>query len=348
MTSTSNLPDYCKAITYSRRGGPKDVLTFEDKFPVPKRVGKGEILIKTEAVAINPVDLKFMKTLPSFGKKVAGSDFSGTIVEIDPSINHLQKGDKVFGAIDPSKKFTKGHGSFSQFILAQPSVCTKIPSNISFEQASGCTIVGLTAVGMARQSETLQANARILVCGGSSAVGLMLIPILHHKGFFVTSTCSQSKSEIVQGRGAKKTFDYRNEQFQSNLLAETEKDGQFDLILDCVESYDVLAISPKILKKGAVYGNVGFDTTNGMLSAIKRNLSYHLLPSFLGGIPSNYQRIAAIPNEETLNKLYEYLEKGITSPVIDSTFEWDQTKEAFEKVETNHCTGKVVVKVPQV
>lgn len=138
----------------------------------------------------------------------------------------------------------------------------------------------------------------------------------------------------------------QSKEFQNDLISATEKDGRFDLIIDCVNSHDVWLTSPKILHKNAKYVNVGFDSSPGMLKAIGRNLSYHFLPVWLGGVPTKYVRPAAVGTRETMDILEDLINKGVIKPINDSIFEWEQAKEAYARLQTNRTIGKVVVKVP--
>ena len=83
-----------------------------------------------------------------------------------------------------------------------------------------------------------------------------------------------------------------------------------------------------------------------MLKAIGRNLSYHFLPVWLGGVLTKYVRPAAVGTRETMDILEDLINKGVIKPINDSIFEWEQAKEAYARLQTNRTIGKVVVKVP--
>jgi NADPH:quinone reductase-like Zn-dependent oxidoreductase len=214
MTTERFVPERCKAITYSRRGDPKDVLQYEDDYLVQRSISKDSVLVKIEAAGINPVDWKTMKFLPSlWGKKVAGKDYSGTIVEVrEGSIDKRFKiGDKVYGQIEFTEKMKNGSGTLVQYAICPIETIAIRPNRLSAIDLGGITTVAQTALVVVEYSNTLfqsgKKKPRILVCGGSSAVGLMAIPILKHKGAFVASTCSKAKFEVVSKRGADETFD---------------------------------------------------------------------------------------------------------------------------------------------
>lgn len=66
--------------------------------PMPK-AGTGEIIVKTAAVAINPLDWHmqesgvFIQQWPA----VFGCDVAGEVYEVGPGVERLKKGDRIIG-----------------------------------------------------------------------------------------------------------------------------------------------------------------------------------------------------------------------------------------------------------
>ena len=206
----TTIPDHCKAITYSRRGDPKNILQYEDHFPFSSSLEKDTVLVKIEAAGLNPVDWKLMKMLPSLrGSKIAAKDYAGTIIQTHDSVKSYKVGDKVYGQIEISEKMKNGAGTLVQYAICPVKTIAKRPDSLSAIDLGGITTVAQTALCMLEQFETVKnkENARVLVCGGSSSVGLMAIPTLKHKNAFVATTCSKAKFDVVSKRGADETFD---------------------------------------------------------------------------------------------------------------------------------------------
>ena len=82
-----------KTLAVLSTSSPKYELVTSD---IPKP-SSGEVLIKVEAAALNPVDWKIQKyglysdVLPA----VLGSDIAGEIVELGEGVSHFSKDDKV-------------------------------------------------------------------------------------------------------------------------------------------------------------------------------------------------------------------------------------------------------------
>lgn len=67
--------------------------------PYPSSPEENQILVKTTAVAVNPVDWKiqdhgmFLEKYPN----ILGCDVSGSVVATGPGVSGFSKGDRVFG-----------------------------------------------------------------------------------------------------------------------------------------------------------------------------------------------------------------------------------------------------------
>ena len=49
------IPKFQQAWLVMRRGNPEGVLSFRSDVPVPSKLGKGEVLVRVQAAALNPV-----------------------------------------------------------------------------------------------------------------------------------------------------------------------------------------------------------------------------------------------------------------------------------------------------
>ncbi|CAN0899176.1 Quinone-oxidoreductase homolog, chloroplastic [Linum grandiflorum] len=91
------------AVRYHRYGGGASALKHvEVAMPVPK---KGEILVKVEAISLNPVDWKMQKgqlrpILPFRFPHIPGTDISGEVVEIGAGVKQFSPGDAVVGMVN--------------------------------------------------------------------------------------------------------------------------------------------------------------------------------------------------------------------------------------------------------
>ncbi|CAO1626532.1 unnamed protein product [Parajaminaea phylloscopi] len=355
--SSAAAPRVCRAYTYSKPGPPSQVLRLEAEHTVP-RPGPDELLIKVRAAALNPVDWKLMGLVPRLvGKNpaVTGCDYSGTVLESRSPL--FQPGDEVFGMVGSKLKVTRGLGTLAEIIVAPAQTCAKLPDTRDGGRGvgvAGASLVGLTALEMTKAVDSVKGAladdgqpARVLVCGGSTSVGLSLLPILRDKGCEVAATCSKGKDSLVRERGAHETFDYSDAHFLDSLQKSCESKRPFDVILDCVDSIDIWHKSAALLIEAGVFMNVGMDTSSGLARTAYRLMSYYVWPRFLGGVPRRYARPAGFGTRERMDELRELIERGVLVPLVDSEFDFEHAHDAFERLKSNKATGKVVIHVSQ-
>lgn len=98
-----------------------------------------------------------------------------------------------------------GRGSLATKLLVSSQFVEKIPEAYTPQQASGLSLVGLTALALASHA---QKGERVLVAGGSTAVGLLLIKMLKAKGCsLIVATGSGGKLDVIKSRGTDDVVD---------------------------------------------------------------------------------------------------------------------------------------------
>lgn len=187
MTSaTHNLPNHQTAIVAE---GPGRLRVRHDA-PVPA-LEPGVALVKTAAVAINPVDAKMVDYSPVPGA-IHGYDFAGTVVALGAGTTHIQIGDRVAGFVHGMCKTRPDVGAFAEYVSSSANLLLRLPADMAFEDAASLGL-GLFTAGLGLFRE-LQVPASIdpvnpgpedqsrpdfvLVAGGSTATGTRAIRLL--------------------------------------------------------------------------------------------------------------------------------------------------------------------------
>jgi NADPH:quinone reductase-like Zn-dependent oxidoreductase len=146
------------------------------------------ILVKNEAVALNPIDTKLSGKLCT-ANAVAGMDFSGTVVALGRNVKaaaDIKVGDRVCGAVQGMHSLTPSVGAFAQYVGASDVVTLKLPEHLSFEEGaslgSGVGTVGLALFQSLKLPGTPDSPTDtprdVLIYGGSTATGTMAIQVL--------------------------------------------------------------------------------------------------------------------------------------------------------------------------
>lgn len=284
-----------QAWTYTPKGSYRDVLKLTT-IAVPQAPTGNSVLVKVAYSSPNGGDLKLMKIIPQFLRENhsrPGIDYSGIIVARGPTAPaDLRIGDKVFGMLRRTP-YVQGRGSLCEYISVDPKgdMVAHVPTNIPLEEASALASTGVVAFLICKHGLIPPGNNyRVLVNGASGGYGSMFVQgVLAQGAREVVGTCSAANAELVRGLGASKVIDYQaNAPLHQYLATEYgQPDQQFDFILDTVGSQALYINSPKYLKKGGVFVNIG-DYTDGMFWTIFYTIMNHVRPTWLGGTPRKF------------------------------------------------------------
>ncbi|KAH7118447.1 chaperonin 10-like protein [Dactylonectria macrodidyma] len=137
--------------------------------PLPN-IGHGEVLVRTNAVALNPSDWKAIAWLDTLNFTI-GCDYAGIVEE---------EGDHIAGMANGNNPLHLEGGAFAQYIVVKGDVQIRIPDNIGFEEAVTLG-VGIATVGQGLYQKmklpwpTTLAKEKLplLIYGGSTATGIL-------------------------------------------------------------------------------------------------------------------------------------------------------------------------------
>lgn len=311
-----------KSAQFTDYGGP-EVITINE---VPKLTpSRAQVLIEVHVAAINPFDYKlrrgYMKdAMPLNLPLTIGGDLSGVVVEVGSEVADFKVGDGIFGQ---SYAFAGGSGAIAEYAVADQGNIAIKPGTIDHIQSGSLPLVGVSAIQALEQHINLAKGQKILIHGGAGGIGSIAIQLAKHIGAYVATTATAEDSEFVKNLGADEVIDYEKEKFEEKLIG-------FDAVFDTVGG-DVTNKSFKVLKKGGVLVS--------MLGAPSEELAKEYGVEVVG---QNTQT-----NSKNLSHLAELVDQGVIKPQVDKVFTLEQTKEAFEYIETGHPKGKVVLSISQ-
>ena len=322
-----------KAAIYTRYGPPDVIQIMGVEEPVPK---DREVLIKIRAASVNPLDWHFLRGTPrvariAFGlgkpkDSRLGVDVAGQVDAIGRSVTRFKPGDAVFGVCK---------GAFAEYTCASESKLAIKPDRISFEQAAGVPIAGLTALQGLRDHGRLQPGQKVLINGAAGGVGTFAVQIAKAFGGEVTGVCSTRNVEFVRSIGADHVIDYTREDFTRN--------GQhFDLLFDCVGNRPVSACRRALTPKGTYVGIGGGAPDTGSFSLVSDMVTQMLLSLV---VSQKLRGFLAKTRQEDLVALNELMTGGSVTPVIDRCYPLSDISEAIRHLEAGHARGKVIITV---
>lgn len=274
------------------------------------------------------------------GPKIPALDVSGVVLAASEE-SGFQKGDEIMGI---SLNFA-GAGFLTEVshLDVRKACLIKKPSHMTWAQAASLPLVWLTArtsiekcVPFMKKSNP--ADNRLVVLGGSSSTGLYTVRIAHERGWTVLSTCSGRNVDFVKGLGADQVVDYT-----TGPTAVTDAVRQFkpDAIIDCVGGVDCIGLAPQYV---TIVGDKTSRTAMGG-SALYYTHPRMVLRWLMGylGLGNSYECIMLDAKKSWLEEATKL--RGEDQIIIDSTFEFDRAKEAYERLNTGRARGKVVVEI---
>ena len=181
LSRTHPLPSTQMAII----AGPNGEFKIATSHPVTP-LADDELIVKTVAVALNPVDGKLVGPFIT-QDAIFGYDLAGVIVAVGKADTHgFKVGDRVCGSargMNPNKPLG---GAFAEYVSLPADLTLRIPEYMSFEDAaslgtaivSACLSIFWTAKIPASITEPATKPFPVLVYGASTASGTMLLQML--------------------------------------------------------------------------------------------------------------------------------------------------------------------------
>jgi len=223
--------------------------------PIPEP-GENEILIRTRAIGVNPIDATAHRLFPSEGAYI-GCDLTGEVVKLGPNLQvNLKVGDRVGASVAGNS--VSGRGAFSEYVKTFSDLVWKIPGTFSFEQAAAIgtplntafqALYGVKELGLTQRFGSAPAKGTdetwIFIYGGSSGVGQFGIQLAKLSGYRVVTVASPRNHEFLRGLGADAVYDYKDPNVIKKVKDRTG--NKISHVLDTVAGSNTQLASVKIL-----------------------------------------------------------------------------------------------------
>jgi NADPH2:quinone reductase len=320
------------AVRVHKHGGP-EVLTFEDiEIAAP---GQGQIKIKQHACGVNFIDTYFrMGMLPSpVGMPfVSGNEGAGEVTAVGSGVADLKVGDRV--------AYVVPMGGYSAERLLPADRTVKLPDNISYEQAAGMMLKGMTAQFLINRTYKVVKGSTVLIHAAAGGVGLLASQWANHLGATVIGTVgSKEKAELARKNGCHHTILYRDEDFVAKVkeitngkLCDVVYDGigktTFPASLDCIRPLGTFA------SFGSASGpieafNINILQTKGSLFATRPSLNHYAAKrdDFLA----------------TAKDLFEKVGTGAVKIPVNQKYPLKDAQQAHRDLEGRRTTGSSIL-----
>ncbi|MGC4950497.1 NADP-dependent oxidoreductase [Streptomyces sp. DT224] len=306
-----------KAISYSRFGD-EGVLEYGER-PDPK-VGPDTVLVKVRAAAVNPVDRQAREgnldgLLDTVFPVIPGWDVSGVVVQPGVAVDEFAVGDEVIGYV---REDFLSRGTFAEYVAAPVRTLARKPLRLSFEEAAGLPLAGLTAYQVLHRVLRVQEGETVLVHAAAGGVGSLAVQLARHAGCRVIGTAGARNHDHLRTLGAEPVEYGDGLADRLRALAPDGIDAAFDTV-----GGDALRASAETL------------APEGRLASIVDTEVFSY-----GG------RYAFVrPDADDLAHLAELAEQGIVTVHVDRVFPLAETAAAQRLNAEGRTRGKIVVTV---
>ena len=323
-----------------------DNLRVADR-PVPTP-GAGQVLVQMKASSLNYRDLvvpdrgygNYTGTLPL----IPVSDGVGVVNAVGPGVQRVAVGDRVcpaffqnwIGGEPDLERLTQSlggpvDGTMSEFMCLSEQGVVKLPSFLSDAQAATLPCAGLTAWSALTHGAATKAGDRVLIqgCGGVALFAVQFAKLLGAHVTVITST--DERMQRVRPLGADAVVNYRAIPEWAKATREITGGRGYDLIVE-LGGEKTLPQSLRCIRPGGSIAMIGILSGSAMATS-------------LGLIITRQVRLQGITvgNRDGFEAMVRAIDQHKVLPVIDSTFAFEDLKQAMAHLKSGSQFGKVCI-----
>jgi NADPH:quinone reductase-like Zn-dependent oxidoreductase len=232
-----------RAVVNPRAGGPEELRVAEVERPEPIPT---EVLVRQRAAGVNPVDWKVRRgnsyrAMLGPPPVILGWDVAGVVEEVGGGVTRFAPGDRVFGM----PRFPRAARAYADYATSASRQLARIPDGMSFAEAGGLPLAGLTAWQSLVETAGVGPGNRVLIHAGAGGVGHLAVQIGKARGAEVVATVRARNHGFLAGLGADEAIDYTETDFADAVSG-------LDVVLDLVGGEDYGLRSLATLREGGL------------------------------------------------------------------------------------------------
>ena len=328
--------DKMRAVVMQSFGGPEQLGIGEWDLPRP---GRGELLIRVDATALNRADLLQRQGSyppPPGESKILGLEIAGGVEADGPGLRRWKAGDRICGLV--------GGGGYAEYAVIHEEMALPVPEGMELWAAAAIPEVFLTAFQALRWLSAFKAGEWLLIHAGASGVGTAAIQIAREmEAGGIIATASAEKHDICLELGADCVIDYRKRDFKKAVLEFSDSRG-VDVVIDFIaapyfqRNLEVLRTDGRLVLL-ALMGGVQPGSVN-LAPLLRKRLQ----------VTGSTRRSRSMDYKIRLTRdlrdfAWERFRSGRLKPVVDKVFSWKDVVEAHRYMEANRNKGKIVLSV---
>lgn len=328
-----------KAIGYQRSLPVTEAKSLMDiELPIPEATGR-DLLVKVEAVSVNPVDTKVrMRVEPPEGQyKVLGWDAVGIVEQVGDECSGFSVGDRVWYAGDLTRT-----GSNVEFQLVDERIVSKAPGSLSDAEAAALPLTTLTAWEMLFDRLEVDATAEktILIIGAAGGVGSIMVQLVNQlTNLNIIATASRPETTAwLQELGADRVINHRNP-----LSEEIGDESCVDYVVSLNGTDQHMAEVVKVLKPQGKFGLIDDPQQLNILPLKQKSISLHWEFMYTR---SMFETDDMIEQQKILGAVAGMIDAGQIKTTVSEQFgliNAANLRRAHELLESQKAKGKIVL-----
>ena len=333
-----------KAIVAESAAGPDQAPSplplREIELPLPE-LRPHDLLVRVEAVAVNPVDTKVRASLAiGAPPRVLGWDAAGRVEAVGAAVQRFRPGDAVMAAGDITRA-----GCNAQWLAVDERISGRRPRGCSWAEAAALPLTGLTAwealfERLGLDPDGADTGRSLLILGGAGGVGSLAIQLARRAGLLVLATASRPESAAwVRQLGADHVLDHSRELAPQLLALGLETVDRIANFADTDAYWDVMA--ELIRPQGAIVAIVGNRAPLDLDRLKSKSASFHWEFMFTR---ARYGTPDLARQGEILERLADRIEAGELRSTLHAEL-GAITPETMERAHALLTTGRSIGKI---
>lgn len=322
-------------IEPSPDGGTLRLHEVPDPEPQPR-----EVLVAVRATALNRADISARRgtyrqqaTAKDGALTIGGLECAGEVVAVGADVSSVAVGDRVMGMC--------GAG-FAEYVTMDERLAIRVPERLTWEQAAATPTAFMTEHDALVTNAGFREGESVLIHAAGSAVGLMAVQIASLLGAhpLLGTVASERQRDVVAALGMDIPVQYQHESFREAVETATRGAG-VDVVIDHVggsylaDNLGCMAVRGRLVSVGRLGPTVG-ELDLDLLAYRRLKL---IGVTFRTRTIDEYGDVV----RRAVADLWDALDDGRISPVVDRTFPLEDALAAQDYMESNVAVGKIVL-----
>ena len=312
------------------------------RIQVPRIQRSDQVLVRVMSAGLDRTDLLSVsgwgraERRKMHGGFSLGRDFCGVVVEAGVHVDHLQPGDRVWGAVPYHEP-----GTLSEMLVLPANLVEQMPTNMNWDGAAtvpySALMVWNALVWQGKLKPDKAEGTRVLVIDGVTDTGCLATQLACLWGCMVTVLCPARTVPLAHALGAQTVIAAR--ETANECVVDLQEAAPFDLIVLAGDLLTATSCGPLLADQGRVCTSLPPQLSSDGWGFLRRLC----LPAWRCLIRP--PALPARPSQlcQPLRYMKKVVESGQVQPVLDSVLSPLEVKTGLSRLATEETVGKSVV-----